>query len=75
MGMKVNYTIYLVRDSHGNEDYAVANSESNYIDIDGLETKNYESVVFESSAFTLQQWCKDNDFEYREIEKEVDWKI
>ena len=73
--MKVNYVVYLVRDSHGNEAYAVSNPASIYIDIDGLETEYHEDVAFQSEASNLQQWCKNNGFEYRKIEKEVDWKI
>ena len=73
--MKVNWVIYLVRDSHGHEDYNVVNEGCCDIQVCGMKTKKGREVYFESEGYNLADWCEENDFEYRKIEREKNWEI
>ena len=73
--MKVNYITYLVRDSHGNEDFDVAREEGNTISICGMKTKVGDNLFFECEAYHLKQWCEEEGLEYKMIERSEEIKI
>ena len=74
--MKVHYTIYLVRDSCGHEDFAVSRDKGcDVVQISGMVTKAGVIDFFESEAAHMEKWCLDEGYEYREVERVTEWKI
>ncbi len=52
--MNVTYSIYLFKDSHGNTAYAVAVSEKDYIEIEGLADLGGEFIYYSGQARFVQ---------------------
>ena len=74
--MKVNYIIYLVRDSHGNEDSDVVREEGLDVHITGMQTLvGKEEIYFDDESYHLEDWCLVNGFKFRKIEREIEWEI
>ena len=73
--MKVYIKIYLVKDSFGNKYSATCEDSSDTIQICGMKNKNNEDCYFESDAYHLYSWCEDNDIEFKEIDKELDFDV
>jgi len=64
--MKLEYTIYVVKDSHGNIDHECSVEPSTCISIHGMRDKAGELLRFESDAYHLESWVIENDLEYEE---------
>ena len=72
--MKVTSLIYLVKDLHGNLEYASCGESCDIVQICTLKDKSGNKVYFESDAYHLHRWCKENDLELKVIEKEFDFE-
>jgi hypothetical protein len=70
--MKIEYIIFIVKDSRGNADYAVTNEDANCIQICNMHDKKGKRIYFESNAYHLEKWCKDYDLGYLRLEREED---
>ena len=55
--------IYAVRDSHGNTWAECVDEPGNTVQVYGIHDKNGEYLLFESDAFHLGLWCKENGLE------------
>lgn len=70
---KVTTKIYLMKDSQGNETYAVAEDGSNTVQACGMKNKENKDVYFESEAYHLDSFCRDNDIELKVMVREEDF--
>lgn len=70
----VKYQIYLFKDLHGNN-WATSINDRSYdqVFIPGLKNKNGVSVTFESEAYHLDKWSKENDIEMKVIDRKEDF--
>jgi len=71
--MKVYSKIYLVSDPFGTKEYATCQESSDIIQINSLKNSLGENKFFESDAYHLEDWCIENGFEYKCINKEYDF--
>lgn len=71
--MEITSRIYLVKDSHGNRAYAVAEDGSNTVQVCGMKNKENKDIYFESEAYHLHQFCRDNDIEIKTINRVEDF--
>ena len=70
--MKAKPIIYKASDSFGNEDWAVVSDSSDCIQICGLKDCYGENTYFESDAYHLEEFCRQNGFTYQRKEIEVE---
>ena len=70
--MNIEYWIYVVADSHGNKDAVVANEPADTVQICGMRSKLGNPVHFESDAYHLEEWCKDEEFSYEAIKMDAE---
>lgn len=71
--MRVKATIFLVQDMHGNKDYAVVGDTSDTVQINGMRDQDGMLLHFESEAYHLKSWCKENGISCREIVRQYDF--
>lgn len=67
--MKVTYIIYLLKDSHGNEAYAVCEDSCDTVQICGLKNKAGQDAYFESDAYHLGSFAEENGIELIRVDK------
>lgn len=71
--MEIDYTIYLVRDTHGHQDYAVALDGADTIQICGMKDADSQPLYFESEVYHLSSWCNDNDLQFHSFKEQRDF--
>lgn len=71
--MKIDYRVYLLKDSQGNTTYNVCEEGADFIQVCGMKNKNNERVYFESEAYHLDSFCKCNDIELKVFELKHDF--
>lgn len=71
--MKVKSTIFLVKDAHGNCASATSEDNSATIHITNIKNEVDENLHFESEAYHLKTFCKENKLEYKVIESIKDF--
>ena len=67
--MKISYHLYVVKDSYGTIDFDVSTDSSNTIQICGMKDSDGKHIYFESGAYHLEQWCKENGLSYTDKNK------
>lgn len=67
--MEVNYTIYLMIDSHGNKESVIVNDIYNIVQILGMKNKEGDRKHFESEAYHTPTFCKENNIELKIINR------
>lgn len=67
--MKIQYTIFLVRDQRGKECFDVAVSPDDNIFIYGLLRNGNPIGNFHGIAGDLEAWCEEKDLHYHKIER------
>ena len=71
--MVVFTTIYLMKDSQGNEASVTVDDSSTNAQVCGLKDKNGLSVYFESEAYGIPIWANCYNIEVKEIRREEDF--
>ncbi len=71
--MEVRTTIYLMKDSQGNKTSVTVEESCNDAQICGMRNKENEKVYFESDAYHIHSFCKDNDIELKVINRKEDF--
>jgi hypothetical protein len=71
--MEITSRIYLTKDSQGNRAYAVAEDGSNTVQICGMSNKEGEKVYFESEAYHIDSFCRENSIELKVINRVEDF--
>ena len=69
----VHSTVYLMIDSQGNKTGAIVEDPSDTVQVCGMHDQNGESLDFESDAYHIHSWCKDNGIELKVIKREEDF--
>lgn len=69
----VDLTIFLLKDKHGNNWSVTVNDSSDQAQICGLKDKSGKKVYFESDAYHISTWAKENDIEFKKIIKQEDF--
>ncbi len=69
MNQIVCVNIYLTKDSHGNTSVATCEESCDTVQICGMLNKAGEKQYFESEAYHLRSFCKENDIELRIIDR------
>jgi hypothetical protein len=70
--MKVTTQIYLVIDGQNQKHFASCGESGDTIQIVAKDN-NGKLQYFESDAYHLATWCKDNNFQYKEITMTYDF--
>jgi len=66
--MKVKYTVYLLKDSLGNTDYAIAVESCDTVFVPTLKKPDGTPSYFESEADKLRNHCEQDGIELKTIE-------
>ena len=69
--MKFQYKIYVVTDDYGGKQVAVSAYPNDDVFV-GAQSRLGVWKQFESEAYHLERWCKDNGFGYREIDMDYE---
>lgn len=67
--MTVEYVIYILKDSKGNEAYAVCEEPADTVQVCGLKKPDGSNAYFESDAYHLGSFCQENEIELKRIDK------
>jgi len=72
---KVYVTIYLMIDSFGNKASAICEESCDTVQASGLRNKAEDRVYFESEAYHLDSWCRDNGIKLKVVCAELDFDV
>lgn len=64
MKIEYTYTLFVVKDSHGNYDTAITENFSESIQIDGLKTPYEMPLRYDDDSKHLEGWCEENRLGY-----------
>ena len=67
--------IYLLRDSHGNRTSVVCEESTNTVEVGGMLNADGNLQFFNSDAYHLWDFCKENYIYLKEIIREEDWDV
>jgi len=70
MEVQVQYKIYVVKDSFKNTYSVVTDEDCNDVQICGMFRDDGEKLYFESEAYHLEQWCRENKLDLRVFHKQ-----
>jgi hypothetical protein len=71
----IPFYVYATKDVHGNYDAAVCDDESDCIQICGMKDKDGNPIYFESDAYHLHDWCKENGLAYSRHQSDYEIKV
>lgn len=69
--MKVKVYAYQVADSHGNKWVELVSDVNVEVSVWGLKDIENYTLHFEAEAYHLENWCKENDLDYKCEELEI----
>lgn len=69
MEVTVQYKIYVVKDSFKNIWSIVTDEDYNDVQICGMVRDDGEKLYFESEAYHIEQWCRENKLDLRVFHK------
>jgi len=73
MSKKVYSKIYLFTDSHGNKTSATCEDSCDTVQVCGMKNKEGKDTYFESDAYHLDSFARDNDIQMKIITREEDF--
>ena len=65
IGIVIPFFILGVRDPHDNYDAVVCDEMADCVQICGMFDKDGEPLYFESAAYHLESWCRENGLQYK----------
>jgi len=71
----VEYKIYIVKDRFKHLQYAVTDDECNDIQICNMKDKKGNDLYFESEAYHLDTWCRNNKLSLTIINKKESFEV
>jgi hypothetical protein len=71
--MTVDVMIWAFRDWQGNEWVEVTGESSDVIQVTGLVNMEGNSVYFESEAYHVEQWCRENGIRFRHEKRTIEF--
>jgi len=67
--MRLDYKIYVIEDTHGNKCGIATTDSSDIVMVYNIYDESKKILHFESDAYHLENWCKENRLIYKEIDK------
>lgn len=71
--MKIEFTAYLLWDNHGNKLGLVVNDNNDIVCVPGLRDDEGNLLHFESEAYHLKNWVKENKLNIAEKNAHIDF--
>ena len=69
----IEFTIYLLKDAHGNEAFAVVEDSYNTVQVCGMRNESGELEYFESEAHNLHSFCTRNNISMKSMKMKSDF--